>query len=251
MRIATVVLLLALYPAGSAQGSTNDHWLAERAGSSDIVVLAQLDRVDYEYRRDFPVDGEAWLRPLIPYKSPRPLTGILVVSEQGLSDNECYFPRVDPWEEQPRYLLFLNRDRDDGTLEGHADGCAIEVLVNASGRYAARWPQPAFGGDHGRGGERLQKRVREMTFQGPMARIDASDMLAHRRRARAERDFMEIDGSDLLPTRGIEITALRELMQPGLEPDEDEETPSARLEELRDRMLQRARESAAEDDGGG
>jgi hypothetical protein len=248
MRIATALLLLVLPAAAVAQNETDTHWLAERAATSDVVVLAQLDRIDYEYRRDFPVEGEAWLRPLIPYKAPDSLSGILVVSEQGLSENECYFPRVDPWEEQPRYLLFLVSDPDKDTLTGHPDGCAIEILVNSRGRYAARWPQPAFGGEHGRGGPALQERVREMTFQGPMARIDASDMLSHQRRDRAERDFMDIDGTDLVPTRGIAITELRELMQPGLEPA-DEVAPSARLEELRERMLERARESAVDGEG--
>jgi hypothetical protein len=249
MRAAIVFLLLVGPALALAQPDEDRHWLAERAATSDIVVLAQLDRIDYEYRREFPVAGEAWLRPLITYKAPRPLTGVLVVSERGLGDDDCYFPRVDPWDERPRYLLFLRRNAENDALRGHPQGCAIEILVNERGRYAARWPQPAFGGEHGRGDEALRARVREMTFQGPMARIDAADMLAHQRRDRAERDSMDIDGTDLVPTRGIEITELRELMQPGLDAGEDDAPPSARLEAMRERMLERARQSAADGEG--
>lgn len=219
------------------------HWLAERAATSDIVALAQLDRIDYEYNREFPVDGEAWLRPLITYRSQAPLKGVIIVREQGLSENECYFPRMAPWDERPRYLLFLVVDGETGSIEGHPDGCAIEILVTADARYAARWPQPAFGGDNGRGGETLQSMVEEMTFQGPMARIDASDMLIHQRRERAERDFMRLEDSTLIPTRGIELTDLRRLMQPGLETEGVSAAARERLEQLRERMLESGRES--------
>ena len=222
------------------------HWLAERAATSDIVALAQLDRIDYEYNRDFPVEGEAWLRPLITYRSQTPLKGVIIVREQGLSENECYFPRIAPWDERPRYLLFLVIDSETGTIKGHPEGCAIEILVTADGSYAARWPQSAFGGENGRGDETLQAMVEEMTFQGPMARIDASDMLAHQRRERAERDFMRLEDSTLIPTRGIELTDLRRLMQSGLETEQPSAQARERLEELRERML----ESDAESGGG-
>lgn len=232
--LSTALLLTSLFV--SAQDDT--HWLADRAASSDIVALAQLDRIDYEYNRDFPVEGEAWLRPLIAYRSQAPLKGVIIVREQGLSENECYFPRMAPWDERPRYLLFLVVDSETGTVEGHPDGCAIEILVTADGSYAARWPQPAFGGENGRGDEALQAMVEDMTFQGPMARIDASDMLIHQRRERAERDFMRLEDSTLIPTRGIELTDLRRLMQPGLESDQPSAQTRERLEKLRERMLE-------------
>lgn len=243
MKIFTL-LALGLAPLLSA-AQEQPHWVAERAESADIVALAQLDRIDYEYERDFPVEGEAWLRPLISYKSRAPLTGVLIVREQGLSDNECYFPRMAPWDERPRYLVFLQQNPENKALRGHPDGCAIEILVETDGSYAARWPQPAFGGEHGRGDERLQSLVEEMTFQGPMARIDASDMLAHQRRERAERDFMRLENSTLIPTRGIELSALRRLMQPGLETGKPDAQERKRLQQLRDRMLQ------SDDDSGG
>lgn len=246
--IVFAVLLSTSLPPGAQQIAAQDdtHWLADRASTSDIVALTQLDRIDYEYKRDFPVDGDAWLRPLIAYRSQAPLKDVIIVHEQGLSENECYFPRMAPWDERPRYLLFLVTDSESGTIEGHPDGCAIEILVTADGGYAARWPQPAFGGENGRGDENLQAMVEEMTFQGPMARIDASDLLIHQRRERARRDFMRLEDSTLIPTRGIELTDLRRLMQPGLETEQPGAQARARLEALRERML----ESAAESGGG-
>jgi len=77
-----------------------------------------------------------------------------------------------------------------------------------------------------------------MTFQGPMARIDAGDMLAHQRRARAEREFMRLEGTTLIPTRGIELSELRKLMQPGLETEAAGAQERQRLEQLRERMLE-------------
>jgi len=210
------------------------HWLAERAATSDYVVLARLDRVDYEYERDFPIDGEAWFRPLIHYKPRAASDSLLIVHEKGLHDNECYFPEINPVDEPPRYLLFLVEDPERERLRGHPDGCAIEVLVTAENRYAARWPQPALGGTDGQGDAALQARVKRFTFQGPSARIDAGDMLAHRRRARAEREHMELDGQFLIPTRGIALGELRELMQPGL--DLVGEGGSRSLRELRERV---------------
>ncbi|MFU8878426.1 MAG: hypothetical protein ACNA7E_09815, partial [Wenzhouxiangellaceae bacterium] len=231
-----LIVLLAWSLPGSVLAAEDPHWLAQRAASSDAVVLAQLDRTDYEYRRDFPVGGRAWFRPLQTWKSDRPLRGLLIVGEQGLHEHECYFPRLLPWEERPRFLLFLVRDEDSGAWRGHPDGCALEVLVNDANRYAARWPQPGFGGEHGRGDEVIRQSAQTMTLQGPRSRIDASDLLPHQRRELAERDFMRVEDSSLVPTRGIELGDLRQLMRPGLQ-DEDAQPDPQRMEELRERML--------------
>lgn len=240
--------VFAFFAPLTALAQDDGHWLADRAATSSIVTLAQLDRIDYEYRRGFPIGGEAWFRPLITYRSDAPLSGVIIVAEQGLNENECYFPRVAPWDERPRYLLFLVEDPDTGTLTGHPEGCAIEMLVSADAGYAARWPQPAFGGANGRGDEALQTLVEDMTFQGPMARIDASDMLAHQRRARAERDFMRLEDSTLIPTRGIDLSDLRRLMQPGLETEAPSARERERLRQLREQMLDSSDEAG---DAGG
>lgn len=236
MRTRILIIVLAWSLAGALPASDDPHWLAQRAASSDAVVLAQLVRVDYEYRRDFPVGGQAWLRPLQTWKSDRRLRGLLTVHEQGLHQHECYFPRLLPWEERPRFLLFLVRDEENNTWRGHPDGCALEVLVNDANRYAARWPQPGFGGEHGHGDEVIRQSTHAMTLQGPRSRIDVSDLLPHQRLELAERDFMRIEDSALVPTRGIELGDLRQLMRPGLQ-EQDARPDPQRLEQLRRRML--------------
>lgn len=239
--IVPVMTAMAMLACTLSRAQDEPHWLAARAATADIVMLAQLKRTNYEYQRDFPVGGEAWFQPLISYKPVEGTSGLVIVSEQGLSEHECYFPRRLPWDEGRRYLLFLVRDAESGKVRGHPDGCSIEILVNAEGRYAARWPQPAFGGEHGRGGPQLQQRVETMDFQGPGSVIDASDLLDHQRRNRAERDFMRVDGKNLVPTRGIELGRLRELMQPGLVPADDGDSRSMQ------NLKQRLREAIDED----
>ena len=224
------------------------HWLADRAATSDVVVLAQLDRTDYEYARGFPIDGRAWFDVLLSYKAPR-VVERFIVKETGLKDIECYFPDTDSSVEGPRYLLLLVTDPDDG-YRGHPDGCAFEVLVSADNRYAIRWPQPALGGEQGRGDETIQALVQAMSFQGPRARIDASDMLAHQRQARAEVEFLRVDGTDLMPTRGIPLSDFRRLMNAGLVNDDG--AMRAR-EQRRAATLRQALDEAnrADRDGGG
>jgi hypothetical protein len=92
------------------------------------------------YRREFPVEGAAFLRVLIPYKVDRPLDYIEVF-ESGLHANECYFPNPTVFEEGRRYLLFLREDEQKpGRFRGPAEGCALDVLVAANSRYVLRMP---------------------------------------------------------------------------------------------------------------
>lgn len=242
MRTLRTIVTALLLTLASTLAAQQPHWLAERAADADIVVLAQLERVDYEYERDFPVGGEAWFRPLIRYKSSMAPRGLLIVQEQGLHENECYFDQPMPWDERARYLLFLKHDPRTDSVRGHPEGCAIEVLVRSDNSYAVRWPQPAFGGENGRGDAELQRLVQQMEFQGPRSRIDTRDLLNHQRRARAERDFMRIEGTDLAPTRGIDLSELRQLMQAGLVADENAPDARDRLREMRDQILEQARD---------
>lgn len=192
------------------------------AAESDLVVLAQLERVDYEYTRGFPVDGRAWFKVLIPYKMPKPMERI-IVHETGLKEIECYFPDDPRAMEQPRYLLFL-QEGEDGKLWGHPEGCFLEILVTGSGRYAVRWPQ-----DYLELNEEGRALVQELTFQGPLARIDASDQTRTARAEQAERYHMRIDDTDLYYTRGILLGEFRRLMGDGLSLDDRERPTRAEL----------------------
>jgi hypothetical protein len=114
--------------------------LQNLAASADVIALAQVRDTDYFYRRDFPVEGSAYLQALIVYKTNKPLD-IIEVFEQGLHQNECYFPNPDVVEEGQRYLLFLQVDDElPDRYRGLSHGCALDVLVARDNSYALRLP---------------------------------------------------------------------------------------------------------------
>ncbi|MEM7054766.1 MAG: hypothetical protein AAF446_09490 [Pseudomonadota bacterium] len=235
-----------------------EHWLAERAAESDVIVVAQLERTDYEYRRGFPVEGRTWFRVIFDYKSPCEMERLIVL-ETGLQDElSCYFPDIPAFNEQPRYLLFLSYD-EDNALRGHPYGCAIELAVNKQGQYVAVWPQQGFQRAstdlgtlvppmipeiqvpepepfiHTEPDATLQSMVKEMVLTGPSSRIDGSQMLAHQRRELAEAEQLRIEGTNLIRTRGIELSELRTLMSAGLRASDEqaERDQQRRIEALR------------------
>ena len=114
--------------------------LADLGAKAEVIVLAQVKDTDYFYRRGYPVSGSAYLKILIPYKIDKPME-IIEIHEQGLHENECYFPNPTVFEEGRRYLLFLKRDPDKPErYRGLAEGCALDVLVERDNHYALRYP---------------------------------------------------------------------------------------------------------------
>jgi hypothetical protein len=111
------------------------------ATKADLVAVAQVLDTDYQYTRDFPSGGMAFLRVLVPYKVTRPYTDLVEVYEEGLHEHECYFPDPPAGVEGRRYLVFLahNPAREDQYL-GQATGCALEMLVTADNDYALLYP---------------------------------------------------------------------------------------------------------------
>ena len=115
--------------------------LADLATAADLVALVQVLDTDYEYARDFPIGGTAFLRILIPYKLDRPLPDIVEVYDEGLREGECYFPNPPVTEEGRRYLLFVRRNPEvEGQYLGMEEGCALTALVTVENRYALRYP---------------------------------------------------------------------------------------------------------------
>lgn len=115
--------------------------LNELASEADLVALVQVLDTDYEYARDFPIGGTAFLRILIPYKLDRPLPDIVEVYDEGLREGECYFPNPPVTEEGRRYLLFVRRNPEvEGQYLGMEEGCALTALVTVENRYALRYP---------------------------------------------------------------------------------------------------------------
>jgi hypothetical protein len=203
-----MIALLLLLPATLMAEETTSRALspAELAADSDVVVLAQLDRVNYEMRRGFPVEGRAWLKVLVRYKVPQPLD-LVRVGEEGFSDDRCYFDEVPMWKELPRYLLFLNQDEGRG-FRGNRNGCKLDVLVTSDNRYAVRWPQDNLHLDTF--GESL---VQELDFHGPSAFVDVSEMTSIRREDLQQRYFLADDGEGRYRyTRGILLEDFRQLL---------------------------------------
>ena len=102
-------VLLSLPLQAKDDLTTSPVSLAELAQKADAIMLAQVRDTDYFYRHEYPVNGSAYLKVLIPYKLDQP-ADIIEIHEQGLHENECYFPNPTVFEEGRRYLLFLKKD---------------------------------------------------------------------------------------------------------------------------------------------
>jgi len=145
--VALLALALTFAVSGFAQETDGDvadappPRLAELAAAADLVALVQVLDTDYEYAREFPVGGTAFLDILIPYKLDRPLPDIVEVYEEGLHPGECYFPNPPVTEEGRRYLLFVRRNPEvEGQYLGLESGCTLTALVTEDNRYALRYP---------------------------------------------------------------------------------------------------------------
>jgi len=174
------------------------------ASDSDLVALVQLERLDYERRRGFPVGGHAWAEVLIRYKAPQAID-LVRIEEEGLGPDRCYFPDLPLWQELPRYLVFLQR-ADDRNFSGHRGGCMIEVLVTADHRYAVRWPQDGLVLE-----EDELELVEALDFIGPGATVDVTDTTSIGRASLIEDYAMEDVGNrQFRYTRGIPLEVFRE-----------------------------------------
>lgn len=177
---------------------------AQLAAESDLVALIQLESLNYERRRGFPVSGHAWGEVLISYKWEQAID-VVRIEEEGLGPDRCYFPDVPLWQELPRYLVFLNRARPQ-SFTGHRRGCMLEVLVTGDHRYAVRWPQDGLVLT-----EEEKSLIEELDFIGPGSRIDSSEMTSLRREALMRDFYMEDAGNfELRYSRGVPLSVFRE-----------------------------------------
>mgnify|MGYP001819043310 CR=1 FL=1 len=212
-----VLLLLTLFLASltataeePAEASTDAVSLTELATAADLVALVQARDTDYFLRRDIPVSGSAFLRILIPYKMDQNID-LVEVYEKGLHENECYFPNPTVFEEGRRYLLFVQRDPEDlERYRGLPQGCALEALVMADNRYAARWPLDGI-----QLSDPVEELVTEMEFADGYALVNDDDLPPAARNAmlKAGQIVAEGEGSWRF-TRGIDLSELRRLIDP-------------------------------------
>ncbi len=179
--------------------------LAELAAGADLVALAQVYYTDYDYKRGFPVRGSAYLRILIGYKVPKDIDS-LVVYEQGLRRDECYFPLTRYGEDGSRFLVFLAR-HPDGAWRGHPGTCKVPVAVTRDNKYAIPWPRPEIALP-----PESEALVREMEFSDRLAIIDSSEMT----RSLAERRAREIDGEvrdyGIVYRHGLPLIGIRDFL---------------------------------------
>ncbi|NND45749.1 MAG: hypothetical protein HKN58_10525 [Xanthomonadales bacterium] len=185
--------------------------LAQLAEAADLVAVVRVLDTDYQYTREFPSGGSAFLEVLIPYKVSRPLEDILEVYEEGLHAGECYFDNPSVLEEGRRHLVFLTFSEEvSGQYNGLAQGCKLEVLVTTENRYALRYPLNGLPV-----ADDLTALVRELEFQDGYAVLDEEEITPPERNQLLADGHLERAG-DLRYryTRGVPLEEVRKLMGP-------------------------------------
>lgn len=184
--------------------------LSELAAAADLIALVRVLDTDYEYTREFPSGGSAFLEVLIPYKVSRPLEDIIEVYEEGLHQGECYFRNPTVLEEGRRHLVFLKFHPEySDQYQGLESGCRMEVLVTADNGYALRYPISGI-----EVSDDLQSVTRETTYADSYAVFRFEDLSATERVWLEENGYLTRDGEQYRYTHGIPISEIRKLMGP-------------------------------------
>lgn len=184
-------------------------FLAEIASAADFIGLVQVMDTDYQYQREFPTGGTAYLRVLIPYKVNRPVPDIIDVYEEGLHEHECYFPDTLPGEEGQRFLLFV-RDNPEvqGQFVGMEQGCAITVLVNRDNEYVLQYPLAGLDVS-----DDLSGLVMPVDYADAHAVIEYEDLEVEERNALLAAGLLEeLEDRTYKPTHGIPLSDFRQLI---------------------------------------
>jgi len=184
--------------------------LQELVAAADLVALVQVLDTDYEYSREFPSGGTAFLRVLIPYKVTRPLEDIIEVYDEGLHEGECYFDNPTVLEEGRRHLVFLRISEEvEKQYNGLQAGCKLEVLVNRDNRYALRYPVNGL-----RLSDDFSAYASAMEFGDAYALLEDEEITPGERNELLDSGFLtQLDGR-FRYSHGIDITVMRQLMGP-------------------------------------
>lgn len=206
---------LLLAANGQAQEETAEDrptpTLAELVSAADLVAVVRVLDTDYEYTREFPSGGTAFLQVLVPYKVSRPLEDIIEVYDEGLHEGECYFENPTVLEEGRRHLVFLKFSEDfEDQYNGLDAGCKLDVLVTDENRYALRYPL--------RGlplADDVSVLARALTYQDSYAVVAEADITPPERIRLLEQGFLEPAGEQRFRfTHGIPLEAFRSLVGP-------------------------------------
>ena len=199
-------------PTNTPSDTTTSFSLAKLAETADLIAIVRVEDTYYEKIRSFPSKGQANLRVLIPYQGSS-RGDLVVVTEEGLAADACYYPEVGPFvREGQRFLVFLNKT-PKSSYRGRAPGCRIPVLVTDDAQYAMIYPIPGVAIAD-------LSLVEELTFSDPAAFVDATestfaqlDELINYYRARlVEADSIEPGRAIYVYTRGIPISKLRAML---------------------------------------
>ena len=179
------------------------------AGEADLVALVQVLDTDYEYARDFPSGGTAFLRILIPYKLDRPRPDIIEVYDEGLRPGACYFPNPEVTEEGGRYLLFIRKNPDvKGQYLGLDTGCSLTALVTEDNRYALRYPPEGLLLT-----DDLSALARPLNFADAHAVIDYEDLSVEDRLDLLSRGLItELEDRTYRVNQGVPLSEVRPLL---------------------------------------
>jgi len=200
-------------PGASAPDEVHAASLSDLAGNADVIVLAQVRDTDYVYRREFPVEGSAFLKVLITYKADR-IGDIIEVYEKGLHAHECYFPNPTVFEEGRRYLLFLKKDDSrPERYRGMPQGCALDVLVDTEHRYVLRLPANGI-----LLSDRLNDSAQKFEFADPYALETDVSLSPERRHELLSGGWLATVGDGFVYTRGLELSEVRKLMEKNGDP---------------------------------
>jgi len=210
LTLATLLAVARLQiAAGAQEASATDAAisLAKLASEADVVVLAQARDTDYVFRRGFPVEGSAFLRVLVAYKTEQPLD-IVEVYEQGLNEHECYFPKPTVFEEGRRYLLFLKKDKDKPErFLGLKFGCALDVLVDRDNHYVLRLPVTGI-----QLSDPLSRLEKRFEFADAYAVEDDQSLPPHRRDELLAAGYLKPEDDHFVYARGGPLSEVRKLM---------------------------------------
>jgi hypothetical protein len=186
--------------------------LQEAAEWADVVAVAQVVNIDYQKTRDLNAEGQAFLTVRVPYKGVNK-NDLLIVSAKGFEDYQCYYP--DRENEGQRYLVFLKEStNNDNEYHGFKPFCQIQILLDDAGRYNVRYPTDTTI-------EFDSSLVKDITFQDPHARVDATEWTSIKRDEYSEQFNTElITEEDLFQkyfflkyTRGIPLSDIRPLLK--------------------------------------
>ncbi len=209
------LILFSISTLVSAQEDPEDQHtlpvsLSELAATADLVALTRVLDTDYEYTREFPRGGTAFLQVLIPYKVARALEDILEVYDEGLHFGECYFKNPTVLEEGRRHLVFLKFSKDvEGQYNGLVQGCKLDVLVRDNGQYALRFPVKGI-----RLADDLSPHAIPMEFQDPYASLEDEEITPGERNELLGKGFLKAVDQHYELNHGIEISVIRKLMGP-------------------------------------